>query len=112
MNITDPARTLEKALERNLLNVEHDRLLSLLDLTLEVHSCPSNLNETGIPRRCLPAGRQGSVPGGSVQCNDEVELPASSATPSKATARRTATPTSTTASTASPRRGEHGRGET
>jgi len=52
MNMTDPAGTLEKALERNLLNVEHDRPLPLLDLTLGgVHGCPTNLNETRIPRR-------------------------------------------------------------
>jgi hypothetical protein len=41
-----------KALERNLLKVEHDRPLALLDLTFgEVHGYPSNLNETRIPRR-------------------------------------------------------------
>ena len=50
--MTDPVGTLEKALERNLLKVEHDRPLPLLDLTFgEVHGYPSNLNETRIPRR-------------------------------------------------------------
>jgi len=50
--MTDPAGTVEKALERNLLNVEHDPPLPLIDLTLgEVHGCPSNLNKTRIPRR-------------------------------------------------------------
>jgi len=52
MTMTDLSGTLEKALERNLLNVEHDRPLPLLGLTLgEVHGCPFNLNETRIPRR-------------------------------------------------------------
>ena len=66
LTMTDPAGTLgalagsrriaaghfPKALERNLLKVEHDRPLPLLDLTLgEVHGYPSNLNETRIPRR-------------------------------------------------------------
>jgi hypothetical protein len=50
--ITDPAETLEKALERNLLNVEHDRLLPMLGLTLgEVFGYPSNSNKTRISRR-------------------------------------------------------------
>ena len=50
--MTDPAGTLEKALERNLLNVKHDRSLPLLDLTLgEVRGYPYNLNKTRIPRR-------------------------------------------------------------
>jgi len=41
-----------KALERNLLKVEHDHPLPLLDLTFgEVHGYPFNLNETRIPRR-------------------------------------------------------------
>ena len=49
---TDPAGTLEKALERNLFNVRHDRPLPLLDLTLgEVRVYPYNLNKTRIPRR-------------------------------------------------------------
>ncbi len=50
--VTDPAGTLEKALERNLLNVKHDRSLPLLNLTLgEVLGYPSNSNKTRIPRR-------------------------------------------------------------
>jgi hypothetical protein len=52
--MTDPAETLEKALERNLLNVEHDRLppAAGLDLTLgEVLGYPSNFNKPRIPRR-------------------------------------------------------------
>jgi hypothetical protein len=49
---TDPAGTLEKALGRNLQQVEHDLPLSLLDLTFgEVHGYPFHLNETRIPRR-------------------------------------------------------------
>ena len=52
MTLTDSVGTLEKALERNLLIDEHERLLPLLDLTLgEVHGCPSSPNETRIPRR-------------------------------------------------------------
>ncbi len=51
--VTDPAGTLEKALERNLLNVQHDRPLPLLDLTFGgVLGNPSNFfNKTRIPRR-------------------------------------------------------------
>jgi len=49
---TDPAGTLEKALERNLFNVSHDRPLPLLDFTLGgVFGYPYNLNKTRIPRR-------------------------------------------------------------
>jgi len=82
ITMTDPAGTLgahagsrriaagqfPKALERNLLKVEHDHPLPLLDPTLgEVHSYPSNLNETRIPRRwkCFrrgcPMQRSGKV---------------------------------------------------
>ncbi len=58
---------------RNLFNVEHVRPLPLLDLTPgEVLGYPFNSNKTCIPRRCLPAGRQGSVLVGSAQCNDEI----------------------------------------
>jgi hypothetical protein len=54
------------------MNVEHDRPLPLLDLILgEVLGYRSHSNKTRIPRRCLPAGRQGSVPGRPVQRNDE-----------------------------------------
>ena len=50
--MTDPAETLEKALERNLLNVEHDRQLTILDLTLgEVLGYLFNFNKSRIPRR-------------------------------------------------------------
>ena len=50
--VTDPAGTLEKALERNLLEVEYDRSLPLLDLAFgEVPVCLSNSNKTRIPRR-------------------------------------------------------------
>ncbi len=58
--MTDPAGTLERALERNLLKVEQDDLLPLLDLTVgEVRGYPCNLNE--------PAFQGvGSVLGGSV----------------------------------------------
>ena len=67
--MTDPAGTLEKALERNLLKVEHDRPLPLLDLTFgEVHGYPSNLN----PAVGGTFQGVGSVLGGAVQCNDEV----------------------------------------
>jgi len=52
MFMTDQAGALKKALERNLLDVEHDPSLHLPDLTLgEVHGYPSNLNVTRIPRR-------------------------------------------------------------
>jgi hypothetical protein len=60
--------------ERNLLRVDHDRPFPLLDPTFrEVPGYPSNFNKTRIPTRCLPAGRQGSVLGGAVQCNDEMK---------------------------------------
>jgi hypothetical protein len=50
--MTDPAGTLEKALERNLFNVRHDRQWPLLELTLgEVLDDPSDSNKTRIPRR-------------------------------------------------------------
>jgi hypothetical protein len=50
--LSDPAGTLEKALERNIFNVKHDRPLPLLDLTLgEVLDDPSDSNKTRIPRR-------------------------------------------------------------
>ncbi len=50
--MTDLVGTLKKALERNLLNVEHIRPLPLLDLTLgEVLGYPFNSNKTRIPRR-------------------------------------------------------------
>jgi hypothetical protein len=50
--MADPAETLEKALERNLVNVEHDRALPVPDFTLgEVLGCPSNSNKIRIPRR-------------------------------------------------------------
>ena len=50
--MTDPAGTLEKALERNLFNVRHDRRWPLLELTLgEVLDDPSDSNKTRIPRR-------------------------------------------------------------
>jgi hypothetical protein len=43
--MTDPAGTLEKALERNLLNAKHGCSLPLLDLTLgELLGYPSNSN--------------------------------------------------------------------
>jgi hypothetical protein len=72
--MTDSAGTLEKALERNLFNVRHKRPLPLLDLALgEVLGYPCHFNKTRIPRRRLPAGRQGSVPGGSAQCNNEIK---------------------------------------
>ena len=52
MTMPDPAGTLKKGLERNLLNPEHERPLPLLDLTPGVvQVCPSNLNETRIPSR-------------------------------------------------------------
>ena len=67
---TGPA---SRALERNLFNVRHDRPLPLLDLTLgEVPGYLYNFNKSRIPRCRLPAGRQGSVPGGSAHCNNEV----------------------------------------
>jgi hypothetical protein len=54
----DPAGTLEKALERNLLKVKHDRLLTLLDLTLgEVLGYPCNVNKTRMPR-CRKCSRR------------------------------------------------------
>jgi hypothetical protein len=50
--MTDPAGTLEKALERNLLNVKHDHPLPLLELNLsEVLGNPSNSNKIRIARR-------------------------------------------------------------
>ena len=50
--MTDPAGTLEKALERILFNVRHDRRWPLLELTLgEVLDDPSDSNKTRIPRR-------------------------------------------------------------
>jgi hypothetical protein len=50
--IADPAGTLEKALERNLFNVRHNRSLPLLDLTLGgVLGYPCHFNKTSIPRR-------------------------------------------------------------
>ena len=68
--MTDPAGTLEKALERNLLNVEHDRPLSRLrrDWTsLLVKSTVAH------PISTKPAFQGvGSVPGGVVQCTDEI----------------------------------------
>ena len=68
---TGPA---SRALERNLFNVRHDRPLPLLDLTLgEVPGYLYNFNKSRIPRCRLPAGRQGSVPGGSAHCNNEVK---------------------------------------
>jgi hypothetical protein len=50
--MTDLPGTLEKALERNLLNVKHDRPLPLLDPVLgDVLGYPSNSNKTRVPRR-------------------------------------------------------------
>ena len=63
--MADPAETLEKALERNLLNVEHDRPLPLLT-SLLVKSSVSH------PNPIKPAFQGvGSVPAGSAQCNDK-----------------------------------------
>jgi hypothetical protein len=51
--MTDPAGTLEKALERNISTGKHDRLLPLLNLTLgEVLDVPSDSNRTRSPRPC------------------------------------------------------------
>jgi len=74
--ITDSTGTLEKALERNLLKVKHDRPMvppaAGLDLTLgEVLGHPSHSNPA-------PGGTfqgVGSVSGGSAQCNDEENIP-------------------------------------
>ena len=54
--MTDPTGTLEKALERNLLNVKHDRPwippAAGLDHTFgDVLGSPSNLDKTRIPKR-------------------------------------------------------------
>jgi len=50
--MTDPAEALEKALERNLLSVEHDRPLILPVLTLgQVLGYPFDSNRTRNPRR-------------------------------------------------------------
>jgi len=50
--MTDPPGTLEEALERNILKVEHDRPLPLLDFTLgEVLGYPFDSNKTRVPRR-------------------------------------------------------------
>jgi hypothetical protein len=69
--MTDPAGTLKKALERNLLNVKHDYPLSRLwrDWT----SLLVKFSVTH-PNPIKPAFQVvGSVPGGSAQSNDEVK---------------------------------------
>jgi len=53
MTVTVPAGTLEKALERNLPDVEHDRPLpSLMFILGNIYSHPFTLVETRIPRPC------------------------------------------------------------
>jgi len=62
-----------KALERNLLNVKHDYSLSRLwrDWT-----SPLVKSSVTHPNTIKPAFQGvGSVPGGSAQCNDEVNHP-------------------------------------
>ncbi len=66
--VIDPAGTLEKALERNLLNVNmivHCLCwTSLLVKSSDVHPIPIKPVFRGV----------GSVPAGSAQCNNEVNL--------------------------------------
>jgi len=65
--MTESTGTLEKALERNLFEVRHDRLLPLLDFTLVTCSVTRTMS-------IKPAFQGvGSVPGGSAQCTDEVK---------------------------------------
>ena len=72
MTMTDPAGTLEKVLERNLLNVEHDRPLSRLWRDWTSLLVKSTLAH---PISTKPAFQGvGSVPGGSVQCNHVVNI--------------------------------------
>ena len=50
--VTEPAGTLEKALERNIPIVKHGHALPLLELTLgEFLDAPSDFKKTRIPRR-------------------------------------------------------------
>jgi len=66
--VIDPAGTLEKALERNLLNVKHERPLPLLVLTLG-----ELLVDLSNSRRPAFQG-VGSDLAGAIQCNDEGKL--------------------------------------
>ena len=61
---TDPTGTLEKALERSLLNVDHNRPLPLLGLTL------GEVPETHLIRIKPAFQGVGSVPGGSGECDE------------------------------------------
>ncbi len=52
VTMTGPARTLEKALERDLLKVEQHHRITLLDIIFgEAQGYPFNLDKTRIPRR-------------------------------------------------------------